>query len=92
VRDQLAIYRDKGYGIVGVALDDDSTEFYKTLLEEGITWPVYSEFKGFGGAAVKAFKVEATPYFYLLDEHMRIVAKPINYLELGAALKELFAQ
>lgn len=92
VRDQLAIYRDKGYRIVGIALDADSAEFLATIRDMGITWPVFSEFKGFGGVAVKTYQVKATPYYYLLDRNMTIVAKPVNYLELAERLREIYAR
>ena len=90
IRDQLAIYRDKGYRVVGVALDNDSTEFQTTIRELGITWPVFSEFKGFGGTAVSTYQVKATPYFYVLAPNMTIMAKPVDYLELAARLKEFY--
>lgn len=90
VRDQLAIYRDKGYRIVGVALDVDSSEFKQGIAKAGITWPVFSEFKGFGGSLVNAFQVKATPYYYVLGPDLRIIAKPANYMELAMVLRQLY--
>lgn len=72
----------KGLGVIGIALDTDSAEFKQNIVDMGITWPCYSEFTAWGGEAPRLLQVKATPAFYLLDDHMRILAKPVDAADL----------
>jgi peroxiredoxin len=83
-----ATFAGKGVEVIGVALDGDSTEFQKGIAENGLTWPCYSEFNGWGSKVVKAFQVHATPFFYVLDQRMRIAAKPVDASDLERFLQE----
>lgn len=87
-----ANYRPKGFGVVGIALDTDTTEFLNTIKDQHLSWPCFSEFQAWGSPAAKAFHVSATPGFYLLDPQRRIVAKPVDAAELDALLPDLFRQ
>lgn len=80
--------RDKGLGVIGIALDTDSAEFKQNITDMGITWPCYSEFTAWGGEAPRLFQVKATPAFYLLDDRMRILAKPVDAADLQRWLEE----
>ncbi|GEM_PF-588666 len=81
-------FRPKGVQVLGIALDPDSTEFRKTIDEMELPWPAYSEFNGWGSKLAKALRVRATPWFYVLDRNMRIVAKPVDATALGLWLNE----
>ena len=81
-------FRPKDVEVIGIALDPDDTEFRKTIVEMGLPWPSYSEFNGWGSAVAKAFRVRATPWFYVLDRDMRIAAKPVDATVLGLWLQE----
>lgn len=80
--DALRTYSPKGFGAIGIALDPDRTEFDKCIAERGITWPCFTEQMGWGSPAAKAFQVKATPSFYVLDNALRIVAKPKDVEEM----------
>lgn len=84
-----AKYLAKGFDVVGIALDADSAEFLQNIRENAIPWKCFSEFNGWGSQAAKAFLVKGTPAFFLLDEHMKIVAKPENAIELGTVLGKM---
>jgi hypothetical protein len=89
LRDTYNAYQQKGLQVVGIALDSDTAEFMSTLREQDFPWQSYSDFLAWGSPAAKALQVKAIPSFYLLDRNMRIVAKPMNYLDLAMKLKEL---
>jgi len=78
--------------VVGIALDHDTIEFPKTLLEFGVIWPCYTMVKGWGDPAAKAFNVKATPSLFVIDRAGRIVAKPMDHEELRAFLVKYFEQ
>ena len=74
----LAQYRGRGFGVVGIALDDDRDSFRSNILGRGLAFPCFSEFNGWGSSAAKAYEVKATPTMILLDAQRRIVAKPYD--------------
>lgn len=81
--------REKGFQILGIALDIDLEEFQSTLTERGLTWPSFSELNGWGSSPAKAFAVKSTPSFFLLDQNGVIVAKPYDHQELRTILEGL---
>ena len=88
LKEVYATFHPKGIDVVGIALDPDSAEFQRTIDRIGLPWNSYSEFNGWGSKAAKAFRVRATPWFYVLDPRMRIVAKPVDAVALGIWLQE----
>ncbi|MBX2984027.1 MAG: TlpA family protein disulfide reductase [Flavobacteriales bacterium] len=83
-------YQKRGFDVIGIALDVDSTDFLRSIRENAIPWRCYSEFNGWGSKAAQAFQVKATPALFLLDRAMKIVAKPTDAQELRQILKELY--
>lgn len=80
----------KGFRVIGIALDVDSVDFLKSIEENAIPWKCYSEFNGWGSKAAQAFMIKATPSFFLLDDKMRIVAKPVDAEELSRVLQNRY--
>ena len=88
----IELYREKkekGFQILGIALDIDLEEFQSTLTERGLTWPSFSELNGWGSSPAKAFAVKSTPSLFLLDQNGVIVAKPYDHQELRTTLEGL---
>jgi peroxiredoxin len=83
-------YMSKRFNVIGIALDVDSVDFLRSMEENAIPWKCYSEFNGWGSKAAKAYQVKATPALILLDERMKIVAKPQDADDLGRILKDLY--
>lgn len=88
VKDVYSTFHPKGLEVIGIALDPDTTEFQKAINENGLPWRCYSEFNGWGSSLAKAFRVKATPWFYVLDRRMRIAAKPVDGVALGIWMRE----
>jgi peroxiredoxin len=86
LKELYATYAPKGFAVVGLALDPDSTEFQQRIAESAIPWLTTSEFIGWGAKSVKAYQVKATPAFFLLDPQLHIVAKPYDAEALGTML------
>lgn len=83
-------FHHRGFEVLGIALDADSTDFLRSIRENAIPWNCYSEFLAWGAKSAKAFKVNATPTFILLDNQMNIVAKPPDAEELARILTGLY--
>lgn len=89
LKEDYDAYHGKGFEVIGIALDADSTEFGASIRDNAIPWPCYSEFNGWGSQAAKAYQVRSTPTFFLIDAQRRIVAKPYNADDLGRQLHAL---
>lgn len=82
-------YNHRGLNIIGIAIDDDESEFRANLAERSLKFPCYSELRGWGSPAAKAFAVRATPWLIAINRDGRIVAKPSNAAELTDLLPSL---
>ena len=83
-----AEFHSQGLEVLGVALDDDRTDFRPNILQRGLKFPCFSEFNGWGNQAAKAYEVKATPTLILLDGQLRIVAKPYDAQALEEELRK----
>jgi peroxiredoxin len=83
-------YVDRGFSVVGIALDADTSEFHETIREEGLPWSSTSELSGWGSLAAKSYVVKATPAMFLLDRTGTIIAKPFDAHELAELLGSLY--
>jgi thiol-disulfide isomerase/thioredoxin len=82
-------YKDKGFAIVGVSLDNN-LEAWKGAIEKlGITWPQMSDLKGWGSKGAAAYNVKAIPATVLIDSKGKIIAKNLRGAELDAKLKDI---
>ncbi|MEZ4807537.1 MAG: TlpA disulfide reductase family protein [Flavobacteriales bacterium] len=79
---------ERGFELVGIALDADTAEFNAMIAEEHIMWPSYTEAIGWGSKAAKAYAVKSTPSFFLLSREGSIVAKPQDHEELRSFLEK----
>ncbi|HRH38488.1 MAG TPA: TlpA disulfide reductase family protein, partial [Flavobacteriales bacterium] len=72
-------YQPKKFEIIGIALDEKLEDFERTIAEERLRFPCFTELKAWGDYNAKAFAIKATPSFVLLDSTGRIVAKPYDH-------------
>jgi thiol-disulfide isomerase/thioredoxin len=77
---------------IGVSVDEKRGEWIAAVEEKGIDWPNVAELKGWDGKVVTEYYVYATPTLLLLDNALRIVAKPAGMDELVRELENLEQQ
>lgn len=82
-------YKNKGFEIVGVSLDDDKAAWEKGIKDLNITWPQVSDLKGWKTELGAAYAVNSIPHTVLLDKEGKIIAKDIHASELLSKLAEL---
>lgn len=80
-------YKDKGFEIFGVSLDQDRTKWLKAIENDKLTWPNVSDLKGWESSAATLYGITAIPQTVLLDKEGKIIAKNLR----GAALEEKLA-
>jgi peroxiredoxin len=86
-------YKDKGFHILGVSLDQPNAKdkWMKAIHDDGLTWTHVSDLKYWNNAAAVQYGIQAIPQNYLLDPQGKIVAKNLSGEDLdkklGALLK-----
>ncbi|MCB9192799.1 MAG: AhpC/TSA family protein [Flavobacteriales bacterium] len=83
-------YKDKGFEIFGVSLDQDKAKWIEAIKQDGLTWKHGSELQFWQSSFVPAYNLDGIPMTYLLDENGVIIAKGLRGQQLEAKLQEIF--
>jgi len=83
-------YKDKGFEIVGISLDQNKDAWLKAIKDDNLAWPQMSDLKYWQSAAAKLYSVNSIPHTVLLDRDGKIIAKGLYVDELAEKLAELF--
>ncbi|BDD11216.1 thiol:disulfide interchange protein [Fulvitalea axinellae] len=82
-------YKDKGFQMFGVSLDENKDKWLKAIEDDGLEWQHVSDLKGWGNAAAKQYGVKGIPHTVLIDAEGKIVAKNLHGEELQKKIEEL---
>ncbi|MGV8879032.1 MAG: redoxin domain-containing protein [Sphingobacteriaceae bacterium] len=85
-------YKDKGFNIVGISLDEDKKAWQQAIKDDKLTWRHATEAQRFDGAVVKTYQIEAIPSSFIIDPTGKIVAKNLRGNDLEAFLKTTFSK
>jgi len=85
-------YKDKGFDILGVSMDENKDKWLAAIEKDKLTWKHVSDLKGWQNAAGKVYGVQSIPFNLLLDKEGKIVAKGLRGADLEAKLAELLGQ
>lgn len=80
-------YADKGFGVIGISVDQNRAAWEKAVTDNGVTWPNVSQLQMWNSPVAKDYKVTQTPSLFLLDSEMRIVDKPKRIYQVEQFLK-----
>ena len=83
-----ANYKDKGFEIYGVSLDQNREAWLKAIETDKLVWKHVSDLQYWSSAGAQAYQVNSIPQTFLLDPAGRIIAKGLR----GAALDEYLAR
>lgn len=81
-------YKDKGFEIYGVSLDQDKSRWVEAIAKDGITWPQVSDLKYWDSEAARLYAVTGIPYTVLLDKEGKILSKGLRGVELEKAIAD----
>jgi len=89
-----AQYKDKGFEILGVSLDQKGkkADWMAAIEKDGLTWTNVSDLKSWSNEAAVLYGVRAVPQNYLIDPQGVIVASNLRGEALDAKLSEIFKQ
>ena len=83
-------FKDKGFTVYSVSLDDDKTKWKNAIETDKLEWPYHvSELKGWQSNICKTYNIDAIPNNFLLDKDGKIVASNLRGDELTQALQQL---
>jgi peroxiredoxin len=86
-------FKDKGFHIMGVSLDQPGAEdkWKKAINDDHLAWTQVSDLKYWDNEVAKQYGVQAIPQNFLIDPNGKIVGKNLRGDELQAKLTEIFA-
>ena len=82
-------YKNKGFEIVGISLDNNQQNWANATAKHQITWPQLSNLEGWSDPAAQAYSINSIPATFLLDGNGTIIGKNLNEAELEQRLSEL---
>ncbi len=82
-------FKDKGFDIFGVSLDDNEKAWKTAIARDNLKWQHGSELKKWNSGVAQAYGVNAIPATFLLDKDGKIIAKNLRGPALETKLTEL---
>jgi hypothetical protein len=83
-------FKDKGFTIYSVSLDQDAGRWKDAIQQDGLIWPNHvSDLKGWQSEAAHLYGVQGIPAQFLLDKEGKIIAKNLRGEQLEQALSDL---
>ncbi len=82
-------YKDKGFTVVGISLDDKAANWKKAIRDDKMPWVQLSDLKGWKNDISVSFGIQSIPGNLLIDPSGKIVARDLRGAMLENKLKEL---
>lgn len=82
-------YKDKGFTIFGVSLDNDKNKWLQAIEKDNLTWLHVSDLKHWKSEGAALYSVRSIPATFLIDREGKIVAKNLRGEQLEMELKRI---
>jgi peroxiredoxin len=83
-------YKDKGFAVFSVSLDEKPNEWTAAIAKDGLTWPDHvCDFQVWLSTAAKNYGVKGIPKTILIDPKGKIIAKDLRGKRLEKRLAQL---
>ena len=84
-------FKDKGFTVLGVSLDDGQTKeaWIKAIKDDGLSWTQVSDLKGWKNEAAVLYGITSIPANVLIDPEGKIIARDLKDKVLLDKLNEL---
>ncbi len=83
-------YKEKGFEILGVSLDNNRERWLGAIEKDNLTWQHVSDLKGWSNEVAQQYQVSSIPQTFLLDAEGKIIARNLRGPSLERKLEELF--
>lgn len=81
-------YKDKGFEVIGISLDEDKAAVEKFIADRKMTWPQYFDGKGWENEIAQRFGIGSIPATFLVGKGGKIVASNLRGEALDKAIEE----
>ncbi len=85
-------YKDKGFTVFGVSLDNTKDKWLQAIEKDQLTWAHISDLKGWQSEPAAKYGIRSIPANYLLDPEGRIIAKDLRGAALEAKVAEILGE
>jgi len=82
-------YKEKGFEIVSVSLDDNTKAWKTAMKKDKITWLQVNDDKGWDAPSAAKWQIEAIPTSFLIDKDGNVVAINLEKQDLENKIREL---
>ncbi len=82
-------YKDKGFDIFGISLDDDRFSWLEAIEADELSWTQVSQLEGWQSDAATLYAVNSIPANFLVNEEGIIIAKDLRGEDLEKKVKEI---
>jgi len=83
-------YKDAGFEILGVSLDQSKGKWLDAIQKDGLTWNHVSDLRGWKNKAAQTYGVRSIPHTVLIDKDGKIIARNLRAEALERKLEEIF--
>jgi hypothetical protein len=84
-------YKDKGFTVYSVSLDDNVEAWKTAIASDGLTWPNHvSDLLKWNSPLPQLFGFEGIPYTVLIDKEGKIIGTGLRGASLEQKLREIF--
>lgn len=83
-------YKEKGFTILGVSLDNAKAAWVNAIEKDGMPWTQVSDLKGWNNDVAEKYGIKAVPANFLVGPDGKIVALNLRGESLHEKLKEIF--
>lgn len=82
-------YKDKGFGVLGVSLDQDKDRWLEAVAKDQLAWTQVSDLQYWSNEAAQIYAINSIPANLLLNKNGEIIAKGLRGEDLKAKIAEL---
>jgi thiol-disulfide isomerase/thioredoxin len=82
-------YKDQGFEIYAVSLDNNEAQWKGAIAKDGLTWKHVSDLVGWKSSAAQLYQVRSIPQTFLLDQEGRIVKTGFRSHDLESLIQPL---
>jgi thiol-disulfide isomerase/thioredoxin len=84
-------YKNKGFTVFSVSLDEDIEAWKSAIAKDGLIWPNHvSDLKGWKTPLVSSYGFEAIPFTVLINQDGKVIGTNLRGTDLDQKLEELF--
>ena len=83
-------YHNKGFDILGVSLDNNSSKWQAAIKKDKLTWNHVSDLKGWSSSAARLYNVSSIPFTVLIDPNGKVIGTNLRGQQLEQVLESIF--